>query len=184
VDWVEAEKVARGLWYWAPLLVPGMLQTEAYAQAILGADPEAGENLEDLVRGRLEWQQVLARPKPPVVTVIVDELALHRGVGGPKVTHDQLVHLAEVSERSRIYVHVVPAQVGAHAGLAGAASVADLGEDGTGIAYLDAVARPQTVEDPEVVSQVRLTINALRAEALPRGASRELIMKVAEERWT
>lgn len=65
----------------------------------------------------------------------------------------------------------------------GAASVADLDEDGTGIVYLDAIARPQTVEDPEVVSQVRLTINALRAEALPPRATRALIMKVAEQRW-
>ena len=65
-----------------------------------------------------------------------------------------------------------------------AASVADLDDDGTGIVYLEAIARPQTIEDSEVVSQVRLTVNALRAEAQPRGTSRELITKVAEERWT
>lgn len=52
-----------------------------------------------------------------------------------------------------------------------------------GIVYLDAIARPQAVEDPEVVSKVRLTVNALRAEALPQRATRELIMKVAEQRW-
>lgn len=65
------------------------------------------------------------------------------------------MHLAEVGERPRIYVYVIPAGVGMHAGLMGAASVADLDEDGTGIVYLDAIARPQTVEDPEVVSQVQ-----------------------------
>lgn len=59
----------------------------------------------------------------------------------------------------------------------GAASVADLDQDGTGI-----VARPQAVEDPEVVSQVRLTINALQAEALLRRLRWALIMKVAEQR--
>jgi transcriptional regulator with XRE-family HTH domain len=184
VDWVEAEKVAWTLWFWAPLLVPGMLQTEAYARAILAADPECGDDLDDRVRGRLERQQVLARDRPPVLTVIADEAVLHRCIGGPKVMHDQLVHLAEVSERPRVYVHVIPAEVGTHAGLMGAASLADLDHDGTGIVYLDAIARPQTVEDPEVVSQVRLTINALRAEALPRGATRELIMKVAEQQWS
>jgi transcriptional regulator with XRE-family HTH domain len=174
-DWVEAEKVAKVLWFWAPLLVPGIFQTEAYARAILSTDPECG---------RLERQQILARPKPPTVTVILDEPVLHRCIGNPKVTHDQLVYLADISERPRIYIHVIPAEVGAHAGLAGAASIADLDDDGTGIVYLDAMARPQTIEDPEVVSQVRLTVNALRADALPRGASRDLIMKVAEERWS
>jgi len=112
--WVEAEKVARALWFWAPLLVPGMFQTEAYARAILAADPERGEDpeeLEALVQGRLERQQVLLRPRSPVLTVIVDEAVLHRGIGGPKVMHDQLVHLAEASERPRIYVHVVPSGV-------------------------------------------------------------------------
>lgn len=183
-DWVEAEKVARSLWYWAPLLVPGMFQTEDYARAILAADPECGDDLDDLVQGRLGRQQVLARPRPPVLTVIADEAVLHRCIGGPKVMHDQLLHRAEMSHRPRIYVHVIPAEVGAHAGLMGAASVADLDEDGTGIVYLDSIARPQTIEDPEVVSQVRLTVNALRAEALPRGATRDLIMKVAETRWT
>lgn len=111
VDWVEAEKVARALWFWAPLLVPGMLQTEAYARAILAADPECGDDLEDRVGGRLERQQVLARPTPPVLTVIADEAVLHLCIGGPKVMHGQLVHLAEVSERPRIYVHVIPAEV-------------------------------------------------------------------------
>jgi transcriptional regulator with XRE-family HTH domain len=183
-DWVEAEKVAKVLWFWAPLLVPGIFQTEAYARAILSTDPECGEDVDDLVRGRLERQQILARPKPPTVTVILDEPVLHRCIGNPKVTHDQLVYLADISERPRIYIHVIPAEVGAHAGLAGAASIADLDDDGTGIVYLDAMARPQTIEDPEVVSQVRLTVNALRADALPRGASRDLIMKVAEERWS
>ena len=183
-DWVEAEKVAKVLWYWAPLLVPGIFQTEAYARAILGADPDSGENLDDLVQGRLERQQILSRPKRPTVTVIVDEAVLHRCIGSPKVMHDQLLHLADMSERPRIYIHVIPAEVGTHAGLMGAVSVADLDDDGTGIVYLEAIVRPQTTEDSEVVSQVRLTVNALRAEAQPRGASRDLITKVAEERWT
>ena len=70
--------MAKVLWYWAPLLVPGIFQTEASARAILGADPDSGEDLDDLVHGRLERQQVLARPKPPTVTVILDEPVLHR----------------------------------------------------------------------------------------------------------
>ena len=108
--------MAKVLWYWAPLLVPGIFQTEAYARAILGADPDSGEDLDDLVYGRLERQQILSRPKPPTVTVILDEAVLHRCIGSPKVMHDQLLHLADVSERLRIYIHVIPAEIGTHAG--------------------------------------------------------------------
>lgn len=71
----------------------------------------------------------------------------------------------------------LPFYCGDRASRMGAASVADLDQDGTGI-----VARPQAVEDPEVVSQVRLTINALQAEALLRRLRWALIMKVAEQR--
>jgi hypothetical protein len=53
-----------------------------------------------------------------------------------------------------------------------------------GIVFLDSVADGQTVEDAAIVSQVTQRLDALRAEALPRGASRDMIRKVAEERWT
>jgi hypothetical protein len=90
---------------------------------------------------------------------MVDEGALRRRIGGAKVMHDQLVHLAEMAESPNIKVHVIPAEVGAHIGLLGAFAIAGFADDAPGI----------------------LTFDTLRSEALPRGASRDLIMKVAEE---
>jgi hypothetical protein len=98
VDWVDAEKNAATLFYWAPILVPGLLQAESYAHTILATEPDEAESPEVLLAGRLERQRVLARPQPPAITVVMAEAVLHRGVGGPAVMYEQLTHLVEVSQ--------------------------------------------------------------------------------------
>lgn len=180
VDWLDYEKNATALFYWAPILVPGVLQTESYARAILAKLPSE-ESLEVRLAGRMARQQVLSRPKPPVVSVIMAEAVLHRCVGGPQVMREQLIHLAEVPQ-PKVLVQVIPAETGAHAGLEGGVSIAD-NEDGSTVVYLESLTAGQTTADRGIVSEVRETTELLRCEALPRAASRELILKVAEERW-
>ena len=183
VDWVEAEKKAATLFYWAPILVPGLLQVESYARAILATEPEENESPDVRLAGRMSRQQVLSRLAPPAVTVVMAEAVLHRGVGGPAVMYEQLTHLAEVSGQPKVMIQVIPAEVGAHAGLAGAVSIADR-EGGPTIVHLDSFTAGQTTSAPEIVARVRQMSDMLRCEALPRGASQELIMKVAKERWS
>jgi transcriptional regulator with XRE-family HTH domain len=180
VDWVDCEENATALFYWAPTLVPGILQTEAYARAILAKLPSE-ESLEDRLAGRLARQQVLSRPRPPVVSVVMAEAVLHRCVGGPEVMREQLIQLAE-NQQPKVLIQVIPAEVGAHAGLEGGVSIADDG-DGSTVVYLESLTAGQTTADREIVSKVREITELLRCEALSRSASRELIMKMAEERW-
>ena len=182
VDWVEAEKKAATLFYWAPILVPGILQVESYARAILATEPDETESPDVLLAGRMERQQVLSRPQPPAVTVVMAEAVLHRGVGGPAVMYEQLTYLAEVGQQPKVMIQVIPAEVGAHAGLAGAVSIADH-EGRPTVVYLDSFTAGQTTGAPEIVAKVRQMSDMLRCEALPRGASLELITKVAKERW-
>jgi transcriptional regulator with XRE-family HTH domain len=183
VDWVEAEKKAATLFYWAPILVPGILQVEPYARAILATEPDETESPDVHLAGRLERQQVLSRPQPPAVTVVMAEAVLHRGVGGPAVMYEQLTRLADVSQRPKVMIQVIPAEIGAHAGLAGPVSIADH-EGRPTVVHLDSFTAGQTTGAPEIVAKVRQMSDMLRCEALPRGASQELIMKVAKERWT
>ncbi|MGA2829637.1 MAG: helix-turn-helix transcriptional regulator [Streptosporangiaceae bacterium] len=183
VDWVDAEKNAATLFYWAPILVPGILQVESYAHTILTTEPDETESADVLLAGRLERRRVLARPQPPAVTVVMAEAVLHRGVGGPAVMYEQLTHLADVSQRPKVMIQVIPAEIGAHAGLAGAVSIADR-EGRPTVVHLDSFTAGQTTEAPEIVAKVRQISDMLRCEALPRGASQELIMKVAKEKWT
>jgi Domain of unknown function (DUF5753) len=97
--------------------------------------PAGGDDLDRLVDGRMERQLIFDRPEPPSLWVIVDEAALRRCVGGPKVMHDELAHLAEWADRPNVTVQVVPGEVGAHVGLLGAFAIASV--DGAGIGYME-----------------------------------------------
>jgi len=182
--WAEVEAEATALRWYEPLLIPGLLQTEDYARAILAAGPGInGDDLEDRVAGRIDRQSVLERRDPPHLWCVLDEAVLHRPVGGAKVMWAQLQHLANLAGRPRTTVQVIPASAGAHAGLLGAFIIADV--DGSpSMVYLETSAEGQDTDSPTVLAHVTLRFDTLRAEALPRAASRDLIMKVAEDRWT
>jgi hypothetical protein len=114
--------------------------------------------------------------------VLLAEGVLHQLIGSHKIMHEQLAQVADMSCRPGITVQVVPAEVGAHAGLLGAFIVA--GFDGSpSTLYVETAVEGQTIEKPALVSKAALAFDRLRAEALPRGASRDLIGKVAEQRW-
>jgi hypothetical protein len=107
---------------------------------------------------------------------------LHRRIGGAKVMQDQLTRLAEWADRPNTTIQVVPGEVGAHVGLLGAFAIASV--DSAGIVYMESPDQGQTTKTPSVVAKVSATFDILRAEALPRGTSRDLIRRVAEEQWT
>lgn len=97
--------------------------------------------------------------------------------------HEQLRQLADTSCHPSITVQVAPAWVGAHAGPLGGFALASAGS-GPDTVYMESPDSGQTTEKPAVVRKLSLTFATLRADALPRGASRDLIGKIAEERWT
>jgi len=185
-DWVDAEGRATVVRWWEPLLVPGLLQTPDYARALFKAWQTTGtdDEVENLVTARIDRQRIFDRPKPPSLWAVLDEGVLRRSIGGAKVMHDQLVHLAELAERPTVRIHIVPAEVGAHIGLLGAFAIAGFTDDVPGTVYFESPDQGETTQDPTTVASMILTFDTLRSEALPRGASRDLIMRVAEEIWT
>ena len=181
---VEYEARATTLRGFEHVLVPGLLQTPGYARAVLATRPNTSEDkVEERIAARLERQVILEGDQPPLLWVVLDEAALHRDIGGGKVMHDQLLHLATMSDRPSITIQIIPFAAGAHTGLLGAFAIAEFA-DAPGIAYLETVAGGQIMEEPSAVADVTLTFDTLRAEALPRRVSRDLITEVAEERWT
>ena len=167
-------------------LVPGLLQTPGYARAVLATRPNTAEDeIDNLVAARLARQAILTRedPPPPLLWALIDEGVLHRPVALDEVMHDQLMYLVEMSRRPNITIQVVPYSAGGHTGLLGAFVIADL-DSSPGIVYLEDIADGRTFEDPGAVSRVTLRYKSLQSEALPKGVSRELIVRVAEERWT
>lgn len=184
-SWVDAEQRAAIIRWWEPLLVPGLLQTADYARAVFDAwqAVDGYGDTDELVTARLARQAIFDRPAPPSFGAVMDETVLYRCIGGPKIMHDQLLRLAEVSEHPRVTVQVVPADLGAHVGLLGGFAIAGFDDDTPGIVYIESPDEGETSKHPNTVAKITLTYDTLRNEALGGRASRDLIVKIAEERW-
>ena len=184
-EWVETERRAASVCWWEPLLIPGLVQTADYARALFEAwrSAENDDEIDDLVGARMARQSIFDRPQPPSLWVIIDEAVLHRPIGNEKVMYDQLSHLARRADRPKTTIQVIPAETGAHMGLLGAFAIARHDSGAPGTVYMESPDQGQTTELPSVVAKLSDTFDRLRAEALPRGTSRDLIRRVAEERW-
>jgi transcriptional regulator with XRE-family HTH domain len=189
-DWrfrtyTDAEQHASVIRMWNPLLVPGLFQTADYARAIYEAwrGVDGDRTIDADVTARLERQSLLDRSLPPSVGVVIDETVLYREIGSAKVMHDQLLHLADMSERPRVTIQVLPADVGAHVGLLGAFLILGF-PDAPGMLYFESPDRGETTTNPVRLARVTLTWDVLRDEALGARASRDLFRKVAEGKWT
>jgi transcriptional regulator with XRE-family HTH domain len=183
-DWVEIEREATSLRWFEPLVMPGLLQTEAYARAVLAAAHPASADgeIDRLVTARLDRQAILTHEDPPLLWVILDEYVLIRSVGGPKVMAEQIDRLIVAARQPRIVLQVVPSGAGAHAGLAGQFVIAAF-EGRPDVGYLDNALAGQVVERPADVARIALLYDILKAEALSPRASIDLARK-AIERWT
>src|SRR5690348_6927963 len=96
--------------------------------------------------------------------------------------HDQLIHLAELSERPNISIHVVPSCIGAHAGLGGALNLAS-GDRGPDVLHMDGTPKGTTTETRSLVRKAAVAFERIRGYAMPRDQSRDLITEVANEQW-
>lgn len=184
-SWVDAEKRASVLRSWEPLIVPGPLQTAEYARAIFEVwrAVDGNRDVDRDVAARLARQDIFDRPAPPSFGVVIDETVLRRCVGGAKVMLGQLLHLVEMSERPRVSVQILPAEVGEHVGLGGAFAVASFVDDTPGMVYFETADEGEVTKVPARLERTTVIYDALRDDALNARASRDLMRKVAEERW-
>ncbi|MCI4064783.1 DUF5753 domain-containing protein [Micromonospora sp. R77] len=182
-EWISVEAEATLIRWFEPSLIPGLLQTEAYARAVLrGGGMLREAEVEQRITSRLARQAILARETPPEFVAVVDEGVLRRCVGEPAVMAEQFAHLLRVTEWSHVDLHVAPAEAGMHAGLAGAFILARTPEGGE-VAHLDNPLRAHVTDRPEDVDSLQRRWESLRGEALPRRASRDLIRELAKS-WT
>ena len=182
--WPEKEAAARRLRSFELVVIPGLLQTEEYAGAVLSTQIGASEEeISDAVAGRIARQRILDRDNPPELWSIIDEGVLQRPIGSRQIMRDQLKHVAEMARRSRILVQVIPLSAGAHQGLNGGAFVVAEFEDAPTVAYQDTAISGQIIDDEDQAAALAYTWDALRLEALPRAASLKLIEEAAEQ-WT
>jgi transcriptional regulator with XRE-family HTH domain len=171
--YLTAEAAAHSVRIWQPLIVPGLAQTEAYARAIFTAMGMSEEQVSEQLAIRMGRQAILVRPKPPNITIVLDESALHRLIGSPEIMREQLERLLELSRA--IVVQIVPSETGGNAGLGGAVTLLE----GTGGSVLlaEALIEDQVTTDVDLLIRAGATFDAVRGDALTRAQSRKLIVE-------
>ena len=167
---------------YAAHLVPGLLQTESYARAVLSVGRTLGsrEQLEERVDLRLGRQQRLRAADRPELWVVLDEAVISRPVGGQAVMRGQLARLMEASAEGHITVQVLPFDQGEHDVMGGSLTVLSM-PDSSEIAYTEGAHYGQLIEDPDEVRRLALSYDRLRAAALPPLMSLDMIRSVMED---
>jgi transcriptional regulator with XRE-family HTH domain len=134
-----------------PLLIPGMLQTEEYARALLReAFDLSGSRIDRQVQVRARRQELLDRDHPPQMFFIVGEAALRQNVGGPAVMRRQLERLAEMAAQPNISVQVMGFDLEAHPGLRGPFVLLEFPDPGDdNVLYLESRVSWVTRDDTE-----------------------------------
>lgn len=178
----DAEAMAATIKQYTPLLIPGLLQTRAYARAVFRAyRPTATEEaLDEQVDARMERTRLLDDPTRPLFWAILDEAVVRRPVGGPEVMAEALGHLAALIRRHRVIVQILPFGAGAHAAMEGAVKLMTF-DDAPPLAYLEGLETGRLEDDPTLVKRHALTYELLGADALSPADSLALIEAAAED---
>ncbi|MFI0371035.1 helix-turn-helix domain-containing protein [Actinomadura sp. 1N219] len=180
-DWPEVEADAAMLVTWQHSVIPGLVQTPAYALAILHNNQAAAD-------ARIARQAILTKAPEddegsvPTYVILLNEHALVNPVGTAETMREQLEHLIEMSMLPNVTVQVVLGS-GEHDGNTGAFVIATM-DDRSEVAYIETAVRPITTDDPADLSVLAKTLVALRSQALTVQMTRELIRKVVQEKWT
>jgi hypothetical protein len=188
---VSLEGSARTIFNYESELVPGLLQTRAYAEQINSTPPGFvdAEETRRRVEVRLERQSLLTQPRAPHLIAILNEAVLRRPVGGPAVMAEQLGHLLEITRRASVLVRILPWSSGTHGGLGAANSflLLDFPDDPLAkepmeppLVYVDTLTGAMYLNKAGEVSAYRLVQADLEQRALDEAASRRMITEAME----
>ncbi|MFF8169982.1 helix-turn-helix domain-containing protein [Streptomyces chartreusis] len=179
---VQLERQATKICEFAPSVVPGLLQTSVYAEAItLAANPfVTDEYIREKVTARLERAGILKDATRPEYWVVLHENALRIPVGGPAAMAEQLDHIARLMRKRTVWVMVVPYTAGAHASMTGDLRLMEF-EDAPPVAYTETSFSGTLLDDPAVVKRAHRAYDLLRGAAVSPSASLALIESTAED---
>ncbi|GAB3963623.1 helix-turn-helix transcriptional regulator [Actinoallomurus acanthiterrae] len=184
MDFIGLEADAIFIALFELILIPGLLQTEAYVRALMETGPFADdpERVDRLIDVRMRRQELLHRPDPPKLLTILDEAALRRQVGGSEVMRSQLTQLIEVSALPHVALQVIPLGEGAHWGVTGAFKILDVGDCGDlRIVTVDSLTAMSYREDESDVRTYSMAFDHLRTTALSAQESQKLIAGLLSE---
>ncbi|MET7932669.1 helix-turn-helix transcriptional regulator [Streptomyces sp. NPDC005322] len=183
--YIGFETDAASLRVYEPQVLPGLLQTPEYAEAVIsGALPEAPqEQIAQRVQVRLRRQERITDPLGPLrLWAVVDEAAMRREVGSPKIMADQLEYLVRMSHEPHVTVQALPFGMGSHPGMSGQFAILEFSDESdTSVVYLEGVTSDLYLEKLSDVQSYSMMYEHLRAQALNVEQSRQFISEVAQD---
>ncbi|WP_345040528.1 helix-turn-helix transcriptional regulator [Streptomyces sannanensis] len=180
---LEAEKHAKTIEEWCPTLIPGLLQTEPYARAVVrAAMPLASDDVvEEKVSARLARAHLFEdNHNTPMYWAILPESLLRQPILPPEEMAQQLDRIAALARRHRIVPQILPWNCGPHPLMMGMAKIMAF-PDAPPLVYLESQHTGDTIDDPALVEEYRRSYDLLRAAALSPEASLAMIEEAAED---
>jgi transcriptional regulator with XRE-family HTH domain len=181
-SYVAWEHEAARIRDWQPQVIPGLLQTEDYARAVIkGARPaDSPESIERRVQARMARRTLLGRHDAPRLHAIIDESALLRQVGGGGVLRQQLRFLIDCTQRPNVATQILPLSTGAHPGVDGAFIILSYDDQFVpDIPYSEGPFGDLYPESATEVARITKAWEHLASKALSLEASTELLMELA-----
>ncbi|MEV0779715.1 helix-turn-helix transcriptional regulator [Streptomyces sp. NPDC050433] len=182
--YIGLETDAASLRVYEPQVVPGLLQTRGYAEALItGALPETSPtDVEKRVSVRVRRQERINAPEQPLrLWAVIDESALRRVVGGKHLMREQLEYLVELSQLPHVTVQVLPFDMGAHPGISGHYAILEFPDaTDSSVVYIEGVTSDLYLEKANDVQKYSVMYEHLRAQALNVDQTREFVSDIAK----
>ncbi|MEU4389611.1 helix-turn-helix transcriptional regulator [Kribbella sp. NPDC023855] len=182
-NYVGLEVAAKLIRTYEVLFVPGLLQTEDYARAVvqLGKAYLPAEEINQRVAFRVTRQQILTRPDPARLWVVIDEAVLHRPVGGRATMREQIEYLIKVSQQPNITLQIMPFSSVGYPGAGGAFSILRFPEgDLPDVVYIEHAASALYLDKREDLDEYAAIMEALTIAAAPVKATQALLVEALE----
>ncbi|MER5422644.1 helix-turn-helix domain-containing protein [Streptosporangium roseum] len=182
--YVGLEESATGIRNYEVQFVPGLLQSEGYARAVvrLGFPAAPEEEVERRVRLRMARQRLLRGAEPPHLWAVLDEAVLRRPLGGAEVMRDQIDHILQALELPNVTVQIVPFSVGGHAAAGGPFSILRFSQpDLPDVVYMEQLTSAVYLEKRDDVDRYLEVMERLCIEAEPASRTREILTRIREE---
>ncbi|WP_371773093.1 Scr1 family TA system antitoxin-like transcriptional regulator [Streptomyces sp. NBC_01438] len=178
----ELEREASEIRQYGAQLVPGLLQTPAYARAVFQSARTnfTQEDLDREVRSRMERGRLLQEPTGPVAWTLLDEAVLRRRIGGPQVMAEQLRKIADMAASGRLRLHVLAFETGAHALLEGMLYLLNF-KDAAPVAYVEGLYTGNLLDDPALVAACGTDYALALGDAISHLDSVALVRAISEE---
>jgi len=183
-NYLDLEQAAELIRTYEVQFVPGLLQTDNYARAVimLGNGITTAEDIDRRAELRMARKQLLARKDPPRLWAVIDEAVLQRQIGGPDVLREQIEALLEASTLRNVRLQVMPFRSGGHAATGGAFSILRFPyQELSDVVYIEHLTNGLYLDKRDEVDRYAAVIGRLFIEAAPLSETPQILRRILDE---